>query len=202
MVPPDAIFVFSTGLKKDTSGVWRPTDYIDRDAFGTLGGIERVHAAVLLGIEHPRSVIVTTSKQMTDDPPTHASVYADALVTRGIPRERIVLEERSVNAQTQIKEAIVLAKEKGWRSLFLVTSEFQLPRVRAFWEAVEGEKPKVEFISAESVLIPRDSSFAEAFEKVKKTPAYESRLAAEARGIAAIQNGTYRSAPFEDKKER
>ncbi len=199
---PDAIVVFSTGLKKDASGIWRPTDYSDRDAFGTLGGIERVHTAVLLGMEHPKSVIVTTSKQMTDEPPTHASVYADALVACGIPRGRIVLEERSVNAQTQVKETVVLAKEKGWRSLLLVTSEFQLPRMRAFWEAVEGEKPRAEFISAESVLIPRDPSFAEAFEEVKRTPAYESRLAAEERGIAAIQNGTYRSAPIEDKEER
>jgi hypothetical protein len=199
---PDAIIILSTGLKKDASGIWRPTDYADRDAFGTLGGIERVRAAALLAAEYPESVIVTTCKQMSDEPPTHASVYADALVACGIPRERILLEERSTNSQTQVREAIALAQEKGWRSLFLVASEFQLPRVRAFWEACEGEKPRVEFVSAESVLIPKDPSFAEAFEKAKRTPAYESRLAAEARGVAAVKSGNYRSAPIGDKKER
>jgi hypothetical protein len=202
MTAPDAIIVFSTGLKQDSSGTWIPTDYADQDAFGTLGGIERIRAAAILATEYPGVPLVTTCRQLTSEPPTHASVYANALVALGIPRERIELEERSVNTRTQLQESIRLAKERNWHSLLGISSEFQIPRIQAFWETEEGEKPEALFISAESVLVPKDPAFAQEFEEVKGSPAYRSRLQAEARGIAALKAGTYTPAGITDKKER
>ncbi|MEK7114176.1 MAG: hypothetical protein AAB850_01355, partial [Patescibacteria group bacterium] len=57
-------------------------------------------------------------------------------------------------------------------------------------------------ISSEFVLSQHDSAFAEEFEQVKKSLAYQTRLAAEAHGIEAIKSGTYKPASIEDKRER
>lgn len=199
---PDAIIIVSTGIKKNDAGTYIPTDYGDRDAFGTLGGIERVRAAAVLAERHTEAVFVTTCRPMVGESPTHARIYAEALRRFGVPESRIVREEKSTTTGSGVAEALVLARANGWARLMFLASEFHIPRIQAFWEQLPEPKPNVEYVSAESVLVPLDSAFAKEFEILKKTPAYHERLAAEARGIEAIKSGSYQSAPAEDKQER
>lgn len=198
---PDAIVIFSAGVMPLEGGGWRTTTYDESDAFGTLGGRDRVEAAVLLAKKYPSAYLVTTCQRMDHVLPTLASTYAQELHALGVPNERIVKEEISVNTGTSVQEVLRITEEKGWKRLFLLSSEFQLSRIEAFYEQAKSDI-RATIISSESVLIKQDPAFAEYFENVKKSPAYQTRLVAEARGIAAIKSGTYRSAPIEDKMER
>ena len=201
---PDTIIVFSAGtIPYEESGRtrWRTTTYDNTDAFGTLGGRDRVEAAALLAKKYPDAYIVTTSRRVTGELPAQAEVYAEEVVSLGVARERIIEETESINAGTQVQEAVRLATEKGWKKLVFVLSGFQIPRVRAFYEQTKSNIV-VDFVSSESVLAAADPAFVERFAEIKRTAAYQTRLTSEARGLAAIKAGTYQSAPPEDKRER
>ena len=198
---PDAIVIFSAGVMPLEGGGWRTTTYNESDTFGTMGGRDHVEAAALLAKQYPNAYLVTTCQRMDYVLPTLASTYAEELCALGVPNERIIKEEVSINTGTSVEQIMRIAQEKKWKQLLLLSSEFQLPRIQAFYEQAKGDIA-VTFVSSESVLAKHDMASAARFEQVKQTPAYQMRLAAEARGIAAIKNGTYCSAPIEDKKER
>lgn len=202
---PHAIIIFSGGVMPLTDGNWRSTTYDEVDTFGTLGGKDRVEAGALLAKKYPGAFVVTTCQRMDHVLPTLASTYALEAQKLEVSPERIVKEETSVNTGTSIQEVLKLAQAKGWKELIFVSSEFQIPRIQAFYEEFQKTLKvdvHVTFIPSESVLIENDPSFAERFAKIKETEAYKTRLAAEARGIEAIKAGKYRPAAIEDKKER
>ena len=201
---PDAIIVFSAGTVAYEVGGrthWRTTTYDDSDAFGTLGGRDRVEAAALLAKRYPDAYIVATSRRMTGETTTLAEVYADEMVGLGVVRKRIIEETESTTVGTQVQEALRLAAKKGWKKLLFLSSEYQLPRIAGFYEQAKSDI-EAEFVSSESVLAVADPAFATRFAEVQKTAAYQTRLASEARGLAALKAGTYQSAPAEDKRER
>ncbi len=201
---PDVIIVFSAGTipyEENGQTRWRTTTYDNTDAFGTMGGRDRVEAAALLAKKYPHAYVVATSRRMTGESTTLAEVYAAEIVSLGVARRRIIEERESTTAGTQVQEAVRLATEKGWNKLLFLSSEFQLSRIRAFYEQTKSDIA-VEFVSSESVLTAADPAFAERFAEIQKTPAYQKRLASEARGLVAIKTGAYKSAPPEDKYER
>lgn len=198
---PDAIIVLPAGIMPLPNGSWRSTTYDESDAFGTLGGRDRVEATELLAKQYPDAYVVMTSHTLGRSTPSLAEVYAQELYELGIIRKRIIKEESSNTTQTGLLAALQLAEKRGWSRLICVSSGFHIPRIRAFFEQ-EHSNVAVEFIASEQVLMAADKRFATRFATIQKTVAYKKRLAAEAHGIAAIRNGTYRSAPTEDKKER
>lgn len=201
---PDAIVVFSAGTvpyEEIGQQRWRTTTYDDKDAFGTMGGRDRVEAAALLARKYPDAYIVTTSKRMMGESTTLAEVYAAEIAALGVSRDRIVEETESTTAGTEVQEALRLAVARGWKKLLFLSSEYQLSRIRAFYEQAHSDVA-VDFVSSESVLMAADPAFGATFAAVQKTHAYRTRLASEARGLVALKAGTYRSAPAEDKRER
>ncbi|TSC69815.1 MAG: hypothetical protein G01um101449_516 [Parcubacteria group bacterium Gr01-1014_49] len=204
---PDALIVLSGGsvAEKDPqtgNTIYRSTTYAESDAFGTLGGIARVKAAALLARKYPQAFLVTTGKEGPDDM-SAASIQASELEALGVSRERIILEESSANTQTQVEESLRIACERGWQHALFVTSDYQVERVRAFVEHLR-EKPScaISYQGAEPVLSEHDPAFSAEFARIEQSEPYERRLAAEARGVAAIKSGTYHSVSSEDKRER
>lgn len=198
---PDAIVIFSAGIVQLTGGGWRSTTYKESDAFGTLGGRDRVEAAALLAKKYPSAHLITTSHALGSVTPSIAEVYAQELRMLGVEEKRIVREGLSSNTQTAIDATLLLAQERGWKRLILLSSEYHLPRIAAFYKQAKSSIA-AHTISSESVLIRQDPVFAGYFKNVKKTSAYLKRLEAEERGMQAITKGSYHSAPSEDKKER
>ena len=147
---PDAIFVFSAGIVPLRGGGWRVTTYEDSDAFGSLGGRDRVEATAILAKRYPGAYIVTTSREgnMT---PSHAEIYSKELQALGVGRERIVCEENCHSTQTAVIEVLRLAKKRGWTRFMFVSSGFHIPRIRAFFD-LEQSSTEVEFVASESVL--------------------------------------------------
>lgn len=204
---PDAIITLTGGSVAEQDPqtgkmTYRSTTYADGDAFGALGGLARVQATARLARQFPRAFVVTTSRR-DDEQPTHARVAADELVALGVPLERIILEELSVNTKTQVEESLRIARKRGWERVFFMSNEYQLERVRAFVERL-SERPMCEiaYQSAEEILVKNDPAFATEFARIKASEPYRRRLVSEARGLAAIRRGDYRAAPAKDKRER
>lgn len=204
---PDAIIVLSAGsvAEKDShtgKTIYRSTTYAEGDAFGTLGGLARVQAAALLAGKYPHALLVTTGKEGPDGM-SAARIQASELEELGVVPERIILEESSVNTKTQIGESLCIARERGWKRVLFVTNKYQMERVRAFVEHLHKRLDcEIRYQDAESALSESDPSFAAEFARIEQSEPYRRRLAAEARGIAAIKSGKYCPAPSEDKKER
>jgi len=178
---PDTIAVLQGGIVGGRSAT-----YEDRDAFGTLGGRARVEAAALLAKQFPQAVVLTTD-----------AVNASELEALGVAPGRIVFAGPDGN-NTFAALKTIAAHAHG--TVGIVSSEYHLPRVRAFCALIAFGR--VEYISAEAVLAAADPAFQKTFDEVKKTPAYKLRLESEARGIEAIKRGNYNSAPPQDKQER
>lgn len=187
---PDAIIIFPGGVVLLPDGSSRSTTYEEGDAFGTLGGRDRVEAAAVLAEKFPGAYLVTTS-----------AVYAAELAMLGVAQERILEGGNSSNTQAGVSVALSLAQEKGWKHMLFVSSGFHGPRIEAFYEQAKSPVAAT-FVSSESVLAPKDPAFAEYFEKAKKSTDYQKRLSAEEQGLEAIKKGTYRPAPTEDKNEQ
>lgn len=200
---PDAIVVFPAGIVPldETGTKWRSTTYEENDAFGTLGGRDRVEAAALLVRRYPNAQLVTISHTLGRPAPSLAQVYASELRSLGVAAEKIRMEESSNTTQMGLRAALRLAKQNGWERLLFVSSGFHIPRIRAFLRT-EGTSCMVECIASEPLLAEADQTFASRFSAIQRTDAYRKRLAAEARGIKALESGTYRSAGVEDKEER
>lgn len=204
---PDAIIVLSGGSvaekDPDTGSVtYRSTMYEEEDAFGTLGGYARVQAAAKLAETYPDAFLMTTGKEGPNDK-SHANIQAAELIALGVPRERIVLEESSVNTKTQIEESLRIVRERGWQRVFFVSNEYQIERIRAFVEHLP-EQPTCEigYQSAEEILIRDSPAFKAEFIRIKASEPYQRRIAAEARGVEAVRNGTYYLSSPGDKRER
>ncbi|KKW43451.1 MAG: hypothetical protein UY93_C0002G0047 [Parcubacteria group bacterium GW2011_GWA1_56_13] len=200
---PDAIIVFPAGIVplNDVKTEWRSTTYDENDAFGTLGGHDRVRAAALLARRYPTAAVVTTSHTLGRPAPTLADVYENELIGLGVARERILKEESSNTTRAGLVASLELARRKRWKRLLFVSSGFHVPRIRAFLEQ-EHNDIDVKCAASEPLLSAADPSFAAQFAAVQDTPAYKKRLVSEERGIQAIKSGDYRSASAEDKLER
>lgn len=200
MNEPDAIIPLSGGTVQGSDGKWRSTTYEERDAFGTLGGYVRMQAGALLARQFPEAWVIANSRCMDGREPSHAKVHMQELQTLGVEVARIILEEQSTTTGSEIAEALTLAKEREWKQVYFVSNEYHLPRIRAFY-ATHINPVSASFISAEAVISKIDSAFIGTFAQVKESNAYQERLLAEQRGIAAIDAGTYHIAHPQEKKE-
>lgn len=203
---PDAIIVLSAGsiAEKLPTGktIHRSTTYAEGDAFGTLGGLARVQAAAILAGKYPRAFLVTTGREGPDGM-SAARIQASELKALGVAPERVILEESSVNTKTQIEESLRIARERGWKRVLFVTNKYQVERAQAFVERLHKRPDcEIRYQDAESALSESDPSFAAEFSRIEQSEPYQRRLAAEARGVAAMQSEEYRLASPEDKKER
>ena len=201
----DAIFIPSGGTVEEmgTAGerILRSTRYDERDASGTLGGYARVRAAAILAAQHPRAVLVPQGKR--DNDPSHAAVMSRELRELGVDTDRIVLEEDSMHTAEQVEYALAYARERGWEQIAFVSNEYHLPRLRAFAERLPNAGSLgMTYYAAESVIEAADPAFMQEFARIKETPAYQERLASEARGLEALFMGSYQPRLGEAKRER
>lgn len=221
---PKVIIVLSAGIIKETREngviVYRSTRVDEQDAFGILWGEARVLSTAELATYFPKSIIVTTSARFLNEP-LHAAIICDELEQFSIARDRVILEEKSVNTLSQIGETMKIVYKKGLNNVVFVTNEYHLLRVRAMYEYFESltqpdvetkhivkemksAEVRVQFVAAESILPYRDKKFIEIIDWVKKSPAYLKRVENEEKGTAMVKSGEYggKETAYEDKLER
>lgn len=210
---PDAIFVLSGGIKVRERPGAEPrittTAYSDDEKGGLIiGGKARVIAAAEVGPYFPEAKIVTTSAP-PNDPESNAKVMAQELEHHGIPSEQIVLEEKSVNTLTEIKELVRMAAANGWKKVAVITSDYHVPRSQEILQRLEtyadeedtelvsaveqmkSGKIEVSFVAAEEILPLRSEHYRTLIEKVHQSAEYRKRVEAEQRGLQQLRSGTY-----------
>ena len=68
--------------------------------------------------------------------PTEAKVLTDQLADWGIARDRLILDERAANTHENAVEVARLVKERGFRSVLILTSAFHMKRALGCFNAV------------------------------------------------------------------
>jgi len=196
MSAPDAIAVLSASVVLD-SGRWRSTRLSSEDNLaGAPGGELRVRATALLGMRYPNALIVATGARGYDvvgqeDRPLLCDILQAELVAAGIALSRVVREDSSNTTYQQLVELHKLAQARGWQSVYIVSSRWHLPRIRAMLEAkLPAFAP--ELCAAEDILVEADPNQKGEIDAAYASEWLRERIAKEEQGIAHIQSGTYR----------
>lgn len=221
---PDAITVFSADIVEvptKTNRGYKSASYKDLDALQLLSGAKaRVIATAEAAKHFPNATIVTNTRDR--DPsrgrPTHARIYAEELQDLGVSVSRIEKQEGSINTVTELIETIKLASSRGWRTVAIISNEYQLPRIQEMYDhfpqlakdlwyedddsgfaefadafqRFSSSGGKIVLVKAEDVLIIRNPRYARLVEEVMNTPAYHDRVLKEDEGIRKIETGEYR----------
>jgi uncharacterized SAM-binding protein YcdF (DUF218 family) len=65
---------------------------------------------------------------------SEGALIADLLVEFGVPREAVVLEDKSRNTHENAVNSLVIVRQQGWRTALLVTSGAHMPRALAVFK--------------------------------------------------------------------
>jgi len=216
---PDVMFVLSGNIiprmVKNRERGYRSPSYTGTDIHGLVNGAKaRVIACAEAHRCFPEAQIVTTSytRGKTHEMPTDAWVMMEEMERFGVDTRMVILEEKSDNGISELKEMAKLAAVYGWERVAVITSEYHVPRISEMWNRIETfMKPtdrdfqdmelalgfmanagvEVVFVSAESILLLRSHLYAPFIKKVKETSGYQKRLAAEAKGLSDLLEGQY-----------
>jgi len=90
----------------------------------------------LLRTGRAKHVIVSGGYAGSGDRVNEARVLGRQLEDWGIARDRIVLEPRARNTHENAVESTTLVKQRGYRTLLLVTSAYHMPRALDCFRAV------------------------------------------------------------------
>lgn len=202
----DVVAILCAGLAKDGQD-YVPTAFGDSDEFGMLGGYVRVDAAVELAKSRVSSNFLfstgVSAKQIEKfgkDVPPEAHIYRDVFLDRlGAERRvdavNIFLEDTSVNTVGNIQAILQLCIDNNWSHIALLSSEYHIPRIRALVNLVLDQYAlnlSFDFLSAETILRTAHPRLHDAyFDNAYSTPEAKKRIANEAQGLIALENGNY-----------
>lgn len=200
-VEPNAIAVFSGGIKQDASGRWVSTDLTkEDDTLGAPGGKLRVLAAAVVSNQYPSAAVIATGNKGYDVPakypadrPLLCEILKSEFIEAGVPVRRIMLEKKSHTTYQQISALAVLMAEHGWNRTAVVTSRWHIPRTRAIIERkFSGLADSIELIAAEDVLIAHDKrKWESTIARAYASGWLARRIENEEKGIRQIKEGTY-----------
>lgn len=104
------------------------------------GNVERLLVSFdLLRREEAAFVVISGSSPTAHPETVEAKVLADQLAGWGIARERIVLEDRSFNTRENALFTMAIVKERGWKSLLVVTSAMHMKRAMGCFRAIGAQ---------------------------------------------------------------
>lgn len=70
-------------------------------------------------------------------------------IEKGVAKDKLIIEEKSQNTYEQAKEVIKIVKQKNWRKIILVASNFHQPRAYlTFLRAMQDAKFKIQIFNA------------------------------------------------------
>ncbi len=207
---PEAIFVLSGGIKKSEEGKFKTLSYSEKDVHGFVtGGKARVISAAELAKTFPEIKLVTTSA-VEPNYPSHARIMANELLKLEVPKDQIILEEKSIDTLTQFMEMVKISVQEKWKRIIILTNDYHIPRAKEMFQQIEslvkGEdsefdaalikfkeaNTEINFMSAEEILETTDPHFKTLIEKVRQTEEYKKRLEAEEKGLKDLRSGEYK----------
>lgn len=115
--------------------VWLQGDRLDRGPKSLA--LFKAGLAPLIVIIGNNALVGEGSRPGENDAPL--SDLLKFLTDRGVSRETIVVDERAMNTAEQAKQAVALARARGWRKILLVTSPYHQARAYLTFEKVKQE---------------------------------------------------------------
>ncbi len=83
----------------------------------------------------------------------------DEMIERGVPEESIHLEQVGSNTKAEAERAMILAKEKGWKTILVVTSpHHQYRAFLTFLKAIQNARLDVNLVNAAADLSMTEST--------------------------------------------
>ena len=77
----------------------------------------------------------------------HMKEYA---LKKGVPNKSIVLEEKSYDTVDNIIFSKILLKRHDWKSLFLVSSKYHMPRIKMICKFIMPKNYKLKFVGVKT----------------------------------------------------
>src|SRR3989344_1912075 len=212
---PDAIAVFSMDIVEAPlrEGGHKSGSYADLDVRGlTSGGKADVIAAAEAAKYFPDATIVTSTRgrDTSRGRPTHAQVYAGEIERFGVAKERILLEEKSINTITELDKLIKLSASHNWQHVAVIVNDFHRARTEEMWSRLplladqsdqeftsalqefNARGGQIAFVTAEDIILVRNPRYARLLSDVRNTEAYQKRKQAEEQGIEDLRADQYR----------
>ena len=144
---PDLIrlyeLVFNQTLAKSDAIIWLQGDRLDRG--------QKVLDLYQGGFA--KTIVITGNNTLVGPNlrPGENDLSVDDLViwlkNHGVPSANIILETNSLNTAEQAKNVILLAKEKGWKHVILVSSPYHQPRAFLTFLQQQHLNPNLKFIN-------------------------------------------------------
>ena len=96
----------------------------------TDSAYSRIVETAILYNKYPKKIIITGGRVYDEDSPSESSVYRDVLISLGIPRRDIILEEESRNTLENALFTKKILDERELTSITLITSATHMFRAR------------------------------------------------------------------------
>lgn len=199
----DVLCILGGGLRKDTKGIWHTLNFGEGgDNFGETCDRWRVIAGSLLWKKNPEATIIASGGrgqlEKIAGAPTLAEVIKKELIELGVSEEKIIKEELSNSTCSQLLRLSHIIKEKGIKTVSVISNEWHLERIHAFlekslelkesWNGMEAN-----LLSAEEILLNEDKEkWQGIIEKARQSEEIKKRILLEKRGIEAIYSGKYK----------
>lgn len=107
------------------------------------------HAAELYHNKWSKTVVISGNSDNPDYGSFPAKLMKKKLVAKGVPSDKIILEENSTNTLEQAQQIIKMAKKNLWKRFFLVASHYHQPRAfLTFLRVLQQSKSVIEIINA------------------------------------------------------
>ena len=137
--------------------------------------------------------VLVTGKPDTKGTVTGAQDAAHQLIGRGLAPDRIVIEGGSMNTRDQAFNAVRIAQTDGWKALWIVASDWHLPRaVLTFVKAAEeaGLRKTLRLLPCPAISSATGSNqwFTRRNRDMEKIEQYHEHVATYGRGAAYLQS--------------
>ncbi len=206
---PNTLVVLGGALVKE-KGRWHTPNFNGGDNFGICGSRLRIIGAGFLYRENPKQrVIVSGGKgQLKGILPgriTLASVLEGELISSGIPKFKIIKENKSGNTYQQLVELQKIIKSHRFLSrgkdVVIISNRYHLPRLLAMIKYANDlqllkkmhESRVLKIVAAEDVMIKyKPLIWRKIIDQVYRSKAMEERVKLENIGAEQIKSGIYR----------
>ncbi len=124
----------------------------------------RINKALELYNKEFAPMIIASGGQGPRENKTEASVIASELIKAGVPRESILLEEKSHSTRENLKYSRVIMEEKGLNTAVLVSNKYHLFRAAMLARALDIK-------SYTSGIFVKNRPFKEIYGYIREVPA-------------------------------
>lgn len=199
-----AIYVLSSGIKKNEDH-WICTPLNEQDSrWGAPGGDIRIKAAAVLLAENPNAMIITTGAvgfDMADEfknvsRPNLSTILKKELISLGVSADKIIEESNSNTTYQQLQALVSIIDTYRLDSVMILTNKYHISRVEAIIKYSRLLKiypiKNIKIFSAEDVLLQHNATWSNYIDSCYGSPRLKEIIKKEEQGVADLKNGTYK----------